>query len=333
MALPPESSQIQEELKRLANITIAPLEVGAFISAFLWPFELILGFQYFLDHKDDPWMVKSAVALMLFVNALGTTIGISGIYELTVTHWGDYEYILLRQWQLSFYTIDAAVVAVILQIYLILRYWRLSHNIFVTALISMVALTACGACISLAVAFQIFRSLFQVDSLTTYAVVTLTFAAVSDVLIALALIIRLVRFHKETTFTPAKSLLSRLIVLAAETGAITSVWALAILIAFLSNKQSNLSVGFAYPIAHGYALTFLFNLRIRSSLPDLSQHSRSKHTIDATVNPWTGSMFRTKRGEQTLRGEDDGSEVELGTRTPSTRREKKDPWKHQTGGS
>ncbi|KAJ6525053.1 hypothetical protein DFH09DRAFT_1188984 [Mycena vulgaris] len=87
--------------------------------------------------------------------------------------------------------------------------------------------------------------------------------AVTDISIALAL---LLEFRKvKSSFKETRSLLNRLTAQTIRTGAAGATIALAILVAYLANNESNVPTGIAYCLGRVYCLTMLANLNIRQT--------------------------------------------------------------------
>jgi len=109
--------------------------------------------------------------------------------------------------------------------------------------------------------------------------------AVTDISIASAL---LWEFRKvKTSFKEMESLRDRLMAQTIQTGAAGATVAMAVLIAFLVNKESNVPTGIAYTLGRVYSLTMLANLNVRKT----GDTWISKGTI-------SGAATRSERGNQ-----------------------------------
>ena len=82
-----------------------------------------------------------------------------------------------------------------------------------------------------------------------------------------ALIVLLAIYKRKTTFTDTQSLLHRLMLNAFQTGAITASLAIAMLIAFLASKTTNINTGFSYVLGGSDVCPALGGASLRKGPP------------------------------------------------------------------
>ncbi|KAF8318119.1 hypothetical protein DL93DRAFT_2076086 [Clavulina sp. PMI_390] len=131
--------------------------------------------------------------------------------------------VLTQPWEHSYYGTHGVLAAVMVQAFFISRYWSISRNTAITALLVVIMLAALGLGLYIAIRSLMFP---QSSFLTLYAVyevlkVWLPFAALTDITIAVALAFEMRK--RRTGFFKTDSVLTRLALYGAATGAVTAI--------------------------------------------------------------------------------------------------------------
>ncbi|KAF7372647.1 hypothetical protein MVEN_00127800 [Mycena venus] len=234
--------------------------------------ELIQAMYYFRNFEHDNWKLKTFVSVAFLVDTVGTVGDFACVYLYTITHAGDSLYLVDQHWPMTLHLITTAVIAVLVQSFLVVRYWWLwvfhsSTYVGVFSFVRYIVPTfhrpqfgssfACGVIIAM---FPAFKDRNKVVIPSTFWLVT---EALADISIAAALIwqFRKARPHLAETW----SVLDRLMLLTMQTGTATATIVVGALIAFLLKKESNVCVGIAYTLGRVYVLSMLANLNVRRS--------------------------------------------------------------------
>ncbi|KAF8202687.1 hypothetical protein K438DRAFT_1965177 [Mycena galopus ATCC 62051] len=286
-----------------ADIVLGALLVGTWANSALYTIEIIQATYYYRHYKNDNWMLKLLVASAIASDSVSMIANYASVYLYTITHWGDLAYLENQYWFDPLYLFATGVVAASAQSFLAGRYWLLTRNKFITLTLFFFITVAVsfypsftplnsdfnrrwqtGGAFACGVTIAIFPEYTNRRKATIPATTWLITEAVTDILIASAL---LWEFKTaKSAFKETRSLLQRLVAQTIQTGSAGASMALAVLIAFLANKESNVPTGIAYGISRVYCITMLSNLNNRK-----------------TGKPWPGKI--TSSGIHTIetRGE------------------------------
>ncbi|KAJ7327865.1 hypothetical protein DFH08DRAFT_967662 [Mycena albidolilacea] len=231
-------------LPALDTITGALL-IATWANSFLYMAELIQAMYYFRHFKHDDWKLKMFVSVAVLY---------------TITHAGDPVYLADQHWPLSLHLFTTAVIAILIQSFLVVRYWRLTRNILVTLLNSFLVIVALGGSFACAVILAMFPAFKDREKIKIPATIWLVTEAVVDLSIAAALLWQLRKIRP--TLVETQSVLDRLVALTIQSGTATTTLAVAALIGFLWKEESNISTGFAYTLGRVYVLSMLANLNV-----------------------------------------------------------------------
>lgn len=235
-------------------------------------------FRYFSlrGMGSDALHLKVGLAI-LFVNdlvAVGSQIG--GVYLYTITHWGDVSYLSHEMFMQPTYLITTGVTQVLAQAFLIERVHKLSQSWIPVPFLALPTLAGCAGAFWAAAVVVLHQSNADRYLFKTPVTVWLIASAVADVSIALSLFAILYRkrqlvklFESSRLDAPLKKLMTTTI----ESGSISTVLAVATLIVFLHNANSNAVAGIAFLLARVYALTVLWLLLNRPSLSNTGSAS------------------------------------------------------------
>ncbi|KAJ7212684.1 hypothetical protein GGX14DRAFT_393576 [Mycena pura] len=230
------------------------------------------------------WANSALVVTVWFIDTVDALGNYASVYLYTITHAGDQEYLANQNWTVPLLAFTSSVVAVLVQSFLVVRYWRFRKNIIVTMFLFILILVTIGASFTVGVVIARFPSFSDRGKIRVPGTVWLVAQAVTDLGIALAL---LWEFSKvKTTSKETRCLLNQLVTRTIQTGTAGATVAVAALIAYLVNDESNgaplrlrpgrahqhcpVAVGIAYCLGRVYVLTMLLNLNTRNPATDKS---------------------------------------------------------------
>ncbi|KAJ7348585.1 hypothetical protein DFH08DRAFT_1079972 [Mycena albidolilacea] len=251
-----------------ADMVLGALLVGTWANSILYTIEIVQAAYYYRHFKQDIWMLKLLVSSAIAFDSVSMIANYTGVYLPD-----------------SLYVFTTGVVGALAQSFLAGRYWRL--NKFITPTLFFFITVAIGGAFASGATLAIFPEYKDRKKVIIPATTWLITAAVTDISIAVAL---LLEFRKvKSSFKETKGLLNRLVTQTVQTGAAGATVALAILVAFLAKKESNISTGIGYCIGHVYCITMLANLNSRKAGKTWSGNDTSSGAI---------TQLRDERGNQ-----------------------------------
>ncbi|KAJ7280915.1 hypothetical protein C8J57DRAFT_1300452 [Mycena rebaudengoi] len=157
------------------NTTTGALLIGTWANSFLYMAELIQTRYYFRHFKHDNWKLKTLVSVTLLIDTASTVGAYACVYLYTVTHAGDPRYLADQHWPIPLYLFTIAVIAILVQSFLVFRYWWLS-------------IVALGGAFVCGVILAMFPALKERQKVIIPATIWLVTEAVADLSIAAALL-------------------------------------------------------------------------------------------------------------------------------------------------
>ncbi|KAJ6542155.1 hypothetical protein DFH09DRAFT_1368149 [Mycena vulgaris] len=245
------------------NTTTGPLLIGTWANSFLYMAELIQARYYFRHFKHDDWKLKTLVSVAFLVDTVSTVGDYACVYLYTITHAGDPGYLADQHWPIPLYLFTTAVIAVLVQSFLVVRYWWFTRNILVTLLNSFLGIVAFGGTFACGAIIAMFPAFKEREKVKIPATIWLVTEAVADLSIAMSLLWELRKARP--TLVATQSVLDRLVALTIRSGTATATLAVATVIAFLLKEETNIPLGIAYPLGRVYVLSMLANLNVRRS--------------------------------------------------------------------
>ncbi|KAJ7922387.1 hypothetical protein B0H13DRAFT_2410245 [Mycena leptocephala] len=228
---------------------------------FLYMAELMQARYYFRHFKHDDWKLKTFVSVAFLVDTVSTVGDYACVYLYTIKHAGDPVYLADQNWGVPLYLFTTAIIAILVQSFLVVRYWWL--NILVTLLNFFLIIVAFGGSMAVGVIIAMFPAFRERDKVKIPATIWLVTEAVADLSIAAAMLWELRKARP--TLNESRSVLDRLVALTIRTGTASATLAVAALIAFLLREDNNVSVGIAYTLGRVYVLSMFANLNVRRS--------------------------------------------------------------------
>ncbi|KAJ7457790.1 hypothetical protein FB451DRAFT_588791 [Mycena latifolia] len=264
---------------------LGALMIGSWANSSLYIIEVMQAYKYFENFGGDHLYVKLAICLCLAFDTISIAANYGGVYLYSVVHWGDVAYVQNEYWPLYLYIITTGCTAFVVQNFLIFRYWRATRG-FVTALLLMLtSLTALAGSIATLVIIVQYSTYAERDHVVAPVIIWLVASACADIALALTLVWQL--RGMKSAFKSTQSVIKRLIASSIQTGTVTSLVATIVLVTYLSDKESNVTVGIGFCLGRIYTLTLFYNLnnRGRSTVTDGSSggpqtlHVQDRHPV------------------------------------------------------
>ncbi|KAF8185313.1 hypothetical protein K438DRAFT_1974022 [Mycena galopus ATCC 62051] len=270
-------------LPPLDSTTGAPL-IGTWprsTGQLLYTAEIFQVVVYFRKFKDDDWKLKTLVTVAFAIDTVSALADYAFVYLSTITHAGDLAYLGKANWAIPLYIILAFVSDPILHPNGSSNPANSrTNNTTLVALLFMLILVAFGGTFTSGLGEVLFPAYKDRPKVRVAGTVWLSTQASVDLIIAGALVYELQK--AKSKFSEGRrrihNTLDRLVVLTIQTGSATAVIAVAALITFLINVETNIPTGIMYIVGRVYVLTMLLNLNIRRSANEEPSQGTSRIT-------------------------------------------------------
>ncbi|KAJ6528947.1 hypothetical protein B0H19DRAFT_1385104 [Mycena capillaripes] len=244
-----------------SNIILGPLLLGTWANSALYIVEAIQVAYYYRHFKHDNWMLKMLVASAVVLDSVSMIANYASVYLYTILHWGDLA----------------------------------TKNKFITLTLFLFITVETGGIFASGLSIAIYPGFKDREKIFIPATIWLITEAVADVSIALALVWE---FRKvKSSFKETRSLVNRLAAQTIQTGTAGATIALAALVAYLVNNESNVCAGIAYPLGRVYCITMLANLNRRKPENTWSGKGTSSGGIHETRGE-RGKQERSEGGDE-----------------------------------
>ncbi|KAJ7237802.1 hypothetical protein C8J57DRAFT_1727789 [Mycena rebaudengoi] len=231
------------------DIVLGALLVGTWANSVLYTIEIIQAVYFYRNFKHDNWMLKLLVSSAIAIDSVSMFANYASVYLVTQSHTGE----IWRIYKTSIgkfdplYLFATGIVAALVQSFLAARYWLLTRNKFISFTLFFLITVAAGGAFACGVTLTIYPEYKNRRKAIIPATTWLIAEAVTDTFICVGSSVGIPESQVLVQGDPEASLL---------TGTAGASIALAVLVAFLANKESNGRV---------YCLTMLANLNVRKT--------------------------------------------------------------------
>ncbi|KAJ7660613.1 hypothetical protein B0H17DRAFT_1095031 [Mycena rosella] len=240
-----------------ADMIMGALLVGTWASSVLYTVEVMQAAYYYHHFKHDNWTLKLLVSSVIAIDSVSMIANYASVYLVYLP------YLQNQYWFDPLYIFATGVVTALAQSFLTVRYWALTRNKFITGTLFLFIMVSTGGVFTSGITIAIFPEYANRRKLIIPALTWLIAGAVTDISIALALLFELRKV--KTSFKETRSLLNGLVAQTIQTGTAGATIALAVLVAYLANPDSNVPAGIAYCLGRVYCITLLANLNSRNT--------------------------------------------------------------------
>lgn len=278
------------------TLLVGPLLLGYLFNWGLFGVLCLQMYIYFLSFPRDSIYVKSLVYGLFAVDCLQTAMTTHNAWHFLSRGWGDLAVLGDPGWSWIAVPLFSGIVSCTVQLFFSWRIWKLSRSWWLPGIIACVALAqGISACVS-GIWFAIINDITKISSLFPSATVWLGGSALADVMITISLVSYLAKAN--SGFSQTDDVISKLIRMTVETGAVTATAATAELILFLVYKTNNLHMIPALALAKLYTNTLLATLNARSEVFNGSERSRMSTTARGMEWRSNGTTVGSKKVSQ-----------------------------------
>ncbi|KAG1724020.1 hypothetical protein EDB19DRAFT_324044 [Suillus lakei] len=221
-------------------------------------------FHYWQAYAHDGKILKSLVAFIWILETAHTALSIHSVEYYLIMHFGDTENLAYAVWSMGATYFVGFIIAYAVNLCFIWRILRLSQKRWIAVCFFIVATVRCGFGLtncSSSFRYTMWKT-FRARVFPTM-VVGWVLSAVVDSAIAFTLCLYLRK--RRTGMNRTDSILNRLLLYSINTGVVTSIFAILVIIMFLGLPTNLAFIAFVQVQSKLYAVSFLASLNTRKS--------------------------------------------------------------------
>ncbi|KAF8071611.1 hypothetical protein FPV67DRAFT_884030 [Lyophyllum atratum] len=249
--------------------TVGAFEIGVMVSLFLFGLVTVQTFSYYKKFPNDPWQMRTFVAIIWTLELAHTALTAHSVYWMTVINYGRSETLMDFSPSLIAAVVLSGIIGPSIQAFFAHRVHRLSRRLIIPCICWLLSVLRCISVCAVAAAAHIAGNVIDFTRNWKWLLASsLAISTVVDVLIAGSLCFYL--WHgRESTFQRTKRMVDRLIVWSIQTGLLTSIGTLTMLILFLA--VANFAwIAVFFIISRLFSNSLMATLNARASLRDLN---------------------------------------------------------------
>ncbi|KAJ6619624.1 hypothetical protein B0H10DRAFT_2025451 [Mycena sp. CBHHK59/15] len=239
---------------------VGTMLIGSWFAAMLYGLVVCKTWEYVARYPKEVRFRKALLLCCMFSTSLSMVGAFANVYYPTVTFWGNTVRMEQQLWGYPLYVISNSVTGAMVDAFLIRRLYRLSNMLWLAVFLSICVVVGLVGAIIISVT-QAGVDFSSRNKAATGVVIFTAGTATADILIAVSLIWKFVTM--QTSFINTSSLIDRLVVGAFQTGSTTSTVAVAVVVAYYLDKESNVPTVFNYLMSPLYVVTLLYNLNLQ----------------------------------------------------------------------
>ncbi|KAF8305246.1 hypothetical protein DL93DRAFT_2172687 [Clavulina sp. PMI_390] len=265
-----------DEMRHIARDFVGPLVIGSILNILFFGVLLIQTSNYYRQAKDDPRWLKTVVGVLIAIETFNSMFAAYIAYDYTVSNFGNIEHVTRTNFSFGPLVMSSVISDFIVQAFFAERVRRVTRQTWWAAFIIICAIVSALAGIATAVAGTWLVPQFsEFHKFRVAAIVWLVLGPVADIAISYVLVYHLRTLH--TGYAGTDGILARITRTVIQTGLITVVWAIIVLILFLSIDTSFHFI-FTISIAKIYANSMLSSLNARSDWKMTGTAAPAGHT-------------------------------------------------------
>ncbi|KAF9061467.1 hypothetical protein BDP27DRAFT_1394255 [Rhodocollybia butyracea] len=255
---------------------------------------------YYLSFPSDPVIIQGSVYAIFILDIFQSVVVATAAWHSLCSGWGHPSALEFPGWTFTALPCVSGIVAAWVQTFFAWRIHILGKWKLLPCLIIFLALAQCGAAWAIGIGFIPLRDIQKLHMVDMFArtIIWLGGAALADVAIAFSMFYLLYSAKQRTKFQQTDRIISRLIRVTVETGAITATSAIVELILFQTMQTNNLHFTmYVIPVflQFLYSNAFMASLNSRSG-SKLSHESHSISTMTSSTQ-WNHTFLNITRRE------------------------------------
>jgi hypothetical protein len=245
--------------------------IGAMVAGFLLGVSCLQAYMYFSTQSDTA-ITKYLVGMVVLFDVVHQALISHTVYYYVVTNWGSEAVLATVVWSLLAEVLFNGFAAFCVQSFLTWRIWALSKKMWITSIVACLVLAEFGCVITFGVIALIRVRTFEdlAADLKGLSIAVNALAAAGDVLIASVLTFLLQT--SKTGFQRSDTMLNKLTLFAVNTGALTSLCAVASLISILAAPNTFIYISFFFCMGRLYTNSLLATLNARKMIRNAGEN-------------------------------------------------------------
>ncbi|KAJ7192564.1 hypothetical protein GGX14DRAFT_479904 [Mycena pura] len=224
-------------------------------------------YKFHICFPKERWWVKTLVYTLFVLEVVQTAVTSHFAYSILVISWGKPSIFTKLPWSSLAAPIFTGITSGSVQSFFAWRIWTLKDKHvwarIVSVVVVMLALMQSLAAFCTDARFAVTTQVTELERLHVGVNVWLIGSAVCDVVITITMLVILTEYRRKTPWKRTDTLISKLIYNTVETGAITTVVAIADVILFILFSQTNLHQAPAFILGKLYTNVLLATLNSR----------------------------------------------------------------------
>ncbi|KAH9841080.1 uncharacterized protein C8Q71DRAFT_890783 [Rhodofomes roseus] len=287
------------EAEAIAEAAEGPAFIGIFINVMLYGAMLTQTFFYYSTYKTDPRWMKIYVCVLFLADTVNTIFNCAWIYGVLINNFGNEEALGVGNWLFQTDQAMTGIISMQVQFFYAWRINRLTGNKLLVASVLIPSVVGGLSGIGTAIGVGILPQLAGLQRLTVVVSLWLAGSAIADVTIACVLTWHLKK--QRTGFQFTDTMVTRMIQLIMSNGALTAVFAVSDLIAYLASTKGYHLI-FNYSLAKLYGNSAMSSLNARALLKNANSTPSGQaeaHRMTGGRTPDIGSFVKSSAARPT----------------------------------
>ncbi|KAA1476147.1 hypothetical protein DENSPDRAFT_843047 [Dentipellis sp. KUC8613] len=264
------------------GLTLGSIEIGVLISSILFGVTTVQLYLYYQGKFKDLWWTRGLVWLIWLTELLHTVFFWIYLYRVTVTYYGDPTHLVESHWTLNVSSFFDGLIGGSVQAYFAFRVYRFSQNLPLLLLSWAVSLVQFSGALATTIIGQHTTLPFFAAHYEWIVTMTLSLCVFVDIINTVGLCYFL--WTRKSGLRSTNEIVEKLIIWTVETGLVTTVAALLMLITSRALPDTSVWICISVFYAKLYSNSLLASLNGRTFL------RRSQPSVYSGVNPNTTTL-------------------------------------------
>ncbi|KAJ7777374.1 hypothetical protein B0H16DRAFT_1505266 [Mycena metata] len=251
-------------VSHLLDKTLGVGFIGVVVAAGLHGVSCVQAWWYY-THQNDRWPLKLLVAAVMTFDTVHQALISHTVYTYLITNYNNSTELADIVWSLLVEVLFNGLTALLVQSFLTVRIWRLSNgNKWLTGAALVLVIGEFGCVLAYVVISLQLHTFVELAELKILSIMVNALAAAGDLFIALTLCGLL--YRSRTGFHRSDTMIRKLSIFAFNTGAITTMCALASLISIIAAGNTFIYILFFFCMGRLYCNSLLATLNARKMI-------------------------------------------------------------------
>ncbi|KAI0791272.1 hypothetical protein C8Q75DRAFT_805623 [Abortiporus biennis] len=276
--------------------TLGALFIGLIFASILFGITCVQTYTYFMQSmRKDTTILRSLVAFLWILDTVDLAFIAHTTYYYCITNYSNPAALTASYpWSGEGFNIAANLNDVIIRGILIHRIWKISNNSYLAVGLWIGNLTVSAFSLASAIRIELIHSLANLDDISWLFYVVYSLIATEDTILAATLCVIL--WKKKTGFRRTDTQISTLMKYSINTGALTSLAAICIVVTYVTMPHNFVYIGFFVALPKLYLNALLATLNSRDSVRAEGM-DQSFESIDVSKIPSVSpSQSQSRRG-------------------------------------